>query len=235
MVSLLSGATASLPKAIWRTFEAVTVAADAAGQAAKSAPKGQPQKAVGVVSVKKKTADLTINTARTFASLDGSADDDDGIVNGIFTKNGNLTIANGGAITCNDPSAPTTASACPITLVVSGNMEIQAGGRIDANNNVDGGTGGEIKITVGGDFTMRGPSGGNPGALITSQHLGTGTDDGGKVTIVVGGVTLNNTVDPAIGVCNTPTGDVLIESGALITTDRNTTRQGGRRVDSVRK
>ena len=223
MVSLLSGATANLPKVLWRTFEAVTVTADAAGQAAKSAgaAAAQPQKARGV-TVKKKNADVTISTSMTFAAADAS----DGTVDGVFTVTGNLTMTNGGAITCNDPASPTTASACPITIVVSGNMEMQAGSQINANNTVDGGTGGEIKITVGGDFTMRGPAGGNSGALITSQHLGTGTDDGGRVTIVVGGVTLDHSVDPAIGVCNTPTGDVLIESGALITTDSNTHRAG---------
>jgi hypothetical protein len=171
--------------------------------------------------------DLTITTARTFASLDGSIDDDDGLANGVFTKNANLTIANGGSITCNDgPPLPATASGCDITLVVTGTLEIQAGGSINADNNINGGHGGTIDITVGGDFNMRGPSGGHAGALITSQHKGGGTDNGGKITIVVGGVTLDTSVDPAIGVCGSPNGDILIEKGATITSDSNTHRAG---------
>src|SRR6185295_16417872 len=68
--------------------------------------------------------DLTISTVKTFASLDGSADDDDGLVNGVFTKNANLTIASGGSITCDNTSGP--GSACPIEILVTGNFEIQA-------------------------------------------------------------------------------------------------------------
>ena len=109
--------------------------------------------------------DMTINTARTFASLDGSADDDDGLVNGVFTKNANLTIANGGSITCDENG--TTASACPIKIHVTGNMEIQAGGSVHAENlGGNGGQGGNITIDVDGNFTMRGPTvpGGSDGA-----------------------------------------------------------------------
>ncbi len=174
--------------------------------------------------------DLTISTARTFASLDGSADDDDGLVNGVFTKNANLTIAAGGSITCDDPATPSAANACPITLSVSGNLEIQAGGSIHAENNVGAGTGGNITMTVGGNFTMRGPSGGNPGAFVSSQKLGGGAQQGGDILIIVGGVTVApDPVDPTapgIGQCNTPTGDVLIEAGASIFSNSGTNRAG---------
>ena len=172
-------------------------------------------------------ADQTISVARTFASLDGSAgEDDDGVVNGVFTKNGNLTIADGGSITCNDPALPAAASACPITLAVSGDLLIEAGGAIFAENRVNGGLGGDITITVGGDFTMEGPSGGNPGAIVSSRKLSGGTQLGGDIEIVVGGVTLDRSVDPAIGVCNTPDGDILIETGATITSDSATGKAG---------
>ena len=61
------------------------------------------------------SASQTISVPRTFASLDGSAgEDDDGVVNGVFTKNGDLTIADGGSITCDNVGTP--ASACPTTL-----------------------------------------------------------------------------------------------------------------------
>jgi hypothetical protein len=163
--------------------------------------------------------DLTITTARTFASLDGSIDDDDGVVNGIFTKNANLTIASGGSITCDNTGGP--GSACPINILVTGNLEIQAGGSIHAENlGTGGGTGGDIMITVGGDFTMRNT------AVVSSRNRGGGSQEGGNITIVVGGVTLDTSVDPAIGVCNSPTGDILIERGALITSDSATGHAG---------
>jgi len=170
--------------------------------------------------------DETIIAATTFASLDGGAHDADLLVNNSVTIAGNLTVAAGGSITCNDPALPTAASACPITLIVTGDLEIQAGGSIHAENTIDGGLGGDIAITVGGDFTMRGPSGGNPGAIISSRKLSGGSQQGGDIEIVVGGVTLDTSVDPAIGVCNTPDGDILIEEGATITSDSDSGRAG---------
>jgi hypothetical protein len=190
--------------------------------------------------------DLTISSARTFASLDGSIDDDDGLVNGTFTKNANLTIANGGSITCDESG--TAASACPIKLVVVGNLEIQAGGSIHAENlGGNGGKGGDITINIGGDFTMRGPGlGGVPaGAFISSQNKGGGNNaNGGDILIVVGGVTIApdpNSPDPlnpspAIATCEAATvfgvlippntGDALIEAGALITSNSAQVRAG---------
>lgn len=131
--------------------------------------------------------DLTITLPSTFASLDGSASDADGTVNGVLTVNGNLTIASGGSITCNDPSAPSTDSACPIRLAVSGNMEIQAGGSILAENNVGTGSGGNIEINVGGNLTLR-AAGVDPGALISSRKNAGTADLGiaGNITITLG-------------------------------------------------
>jgi hypothetical protein len=137
----------------------------------------------------------------------------------------NLLMTSTGHIVCNDPASPTADSACNITLNVGGNMTMQAGSSIDANNTVDGGHGGTIFITVCGDLTMDGPSGADAGALITSQHLSNGTDDGGKITVVVGCVTLD-TSDPAIGICGNPTGDILISAGATITSNSNSHRAG---------
>jgi hypothetical protein len=163
--------------------------------------------------------DVTINSPTTFASLDGSPDDADGIVDGVFTVGGNLTIATGGSITCNDPALPTSASACPIKIVVTLDMEIQAGGSIDTENKTAGGKGGDIAMTVGGNFTMRGPSGPDAGALVTSRKLNGGSQSGGKITIAVGGVILDTSVNPAVGRCVSPNGDVSIEPGATITSD----------------
>jgi hypothetical protein len=82
--------------------------------------------------------DVTISFPTTFAAADAS----DGVVDGVFTVMGNLTITGTGNITCNDPGAP--ASACPITIVVGGNMEMQAGSAILAENTNDGGNGGNL-------------------------------------------------------------------------------------------
>src|SRR5262249_28451433 len=138
----------------------------------------------------------------------------------------NLVMTSTGKIVCNDPALPTTDSACDITVIVGGNMEMQAGAEINADNTVDGGHGGTIKITVCGNFTMDGPSAGNPGARISSQHLGSGTDDGGPITVVVGCVTLDNSVYPAVPICNQPQGDILIQDGATIISNSNTHRPG---------
>ena len=146
---------------------------------------------------------LTINTARTFTSLDGSVgEDDDGIVNGILTVNGNLTITGTGSITCNDPVSPANNSACPISIVVNGgNLEMQAGSSIYAENRTSGGDGGNISITVGGDFTLRGTSGATPGAIISSSRTTSGgTGKGGNITISV-------------------TGNIALESGSTIKAD----------------
>ncbi len=211
-VSLLFGVPATFPT-IWNS--AVRIAAVAVPQVSTAKPseaKANPR----TPRTKLLVADVTINTARTFASLDGSALDADGLSNGTFTVNGNLTIANGGSITCDENGTP--ASACPIKILVTGNMEIQAGGSVHAENNgPNGGKGGDITITVDGNFTMRGASGGNPAAFLTAENQGGGTAaDGGKITIIVGGVTLDTSVDPAVGICGSPTGDILIETDARI-------------------
>jgi hypothetical protein len=169
--------------------------------------------------------DEVISVPTTFASLDNGIHDADPTV-GVVKIDGNLTIASGGSITCDDNN--TTASACPITLVVTGNLEIQAGGSIHAENlGANGGAGGAIKITVGGNFTMRGPSGADAGAFISSKNFSGGDDAvGGKITIIVGGVTLDTSVDPAVGICGAPTGDILMETGTTITSDSAQNRAG---------
>src|SRR5262249_34886215 len=151
---------------------------------------------------KKKAADLTITTARTFASLDGSADDDDGLVNGVFLKNGNLTITGTGSITCNDPASPSASGACPMIIHVTGDMEMQDGAAILAQNLIGGGSGGAITITVDGSMTMRGS--GATGATIDSSAVSGTTGDGGNISITVGGFTAP------------PTGDFTMEPGSSI-------------------
>ncbi len=170
---------------------------------------------------------LTINSPRTFASLDGSADDHDGAADGTLTLHGDLTIDTGGSITCNDPALPTGAGGCNIVIVGSGKLEMKAGSVITSENLVDGGGGGDITITVAGDLILRGPGVDTNGAIITSRKdclVGPcGTANGGKITLTVGNVTVVN----GIGQCNaSPSGDVLVEFGATITSDSVVGRAG---------
>jgi parallel beta-helix repeat protein len=134
----------------------------------------------------------TLNTHNSFKDLAA----------GTYTVNDDLLITSTGSITCNDnatdqPGAGSGTSACPITIVVTGNMLMEAGSLIQAENQSGGGNGGNIAITVGGNMTMCGAAGaqagcgaasGNPGALISSQKIaGAGdTGVGGDITVTVG-------------------------------------------------
>src|SRR3712207_3112476 len=85
--------------------------------------------------------DVQISGVVAFGALDGSSDDHDGIANGVFTvDDGNLVIA--GTVQCNDgPPLPGHASACPIRISVSGDLVLEAGGAIVAENRSGGGSG----------------------------------------------------------------------------------------------
>ena len=94
-------------------------------------------------------------------------------------------------------------------------MEMQAGSAIRADNTKDGGNGGTITLTVGGNFTMRGASGGSPGAVISSSKTGPGAGGAGDIRIKVGNVTVNPD-DLTIECATTPSGDILLENGAKV-------------------
>lgn len=127
-------------------------------------------------------ANVTISIVQTFSSLDGSALDDDGFVNGVFYVDGNLTITSTGSIVCNDPVSPPNNSACPITINVTGNMVLQSGASIYAENRISGGNGGEIIISVGGNLTLL-----NESIISSSRTTTGGSGVGGDMTITVGG------------------------------------------------
>lgn len=127
-------------------------------------------------------ADLTISTSQTFASLDGSASDDDSTINGVLTVNGNLTIANGGSITCDDPQDNSGIGGCPISVSVSGNLIVQTGGSIHAENRSDGGSGGNITITAGGNVTIE-----SNGINSSSRTTMAGSGNGGNISITASG------------------------------------------------
>ena len=93
----------------------------------------------------------------------------------VLTVPGDLLITGTGSIDCGDPALPLGAGAQPITISVGGDMEMRAGSSIRAENSADGGNGGNITLTVGGNFTMRGTSGGTAGAVISSSKTSPAT------------------------------------------------------------
>jgi VCBS repeat-containing protein len=133
-------------------------------------------------------ADVTVGGTVNFSSLDGSAQDDDHTVNGVFTVNGNLTVQ--GSINCNDVGAA-SASACSMKFVVSGDVTMLPGSALFAENRAGSGNGGNIIIQAGGNVTMQSPSGILLGAKISASRTttsGTATK-AGDITISAGGTT----------------------------------------------
>ena len=90
-------------------------------------------------------------------------------------------------------------------------MEMHAGSQITADNTDGGGSGGDIDITVGGNLTLQGTTGGTAGALISARKLaGAGdTGHGGDITIKVGGVVVTGDVVQ----CAHPVGDITRREG----------------------
>src|SRR4051794_2721592 len=145
---------------------------------------------------------VTLNGNVLFSSLDGSAQDADGVANGVFTVNGDLTVD--GAINCNDDSVPGGAGACPIKISVSGDLTMRAGSGIFAENRHAAGAGGDILLTVGGNLTLRGPSGTLPGAIVSSSRLTNAAKPAGSITFLVHG---NTTLEAGSAVAaSTPNG-----------------------------
>jgi large repetitive protein len=131
---------------------------------------------------------VTLTGNVLFSSLDGSAQDADGVANGVFTVNGDLIVD--GTINCNDDSVPGGAGACPVNISVSGDLTIRAGSGIFAENRRAAGAGGSIALTVGGNLTLQGPSGTLPGAVVSSSRLTNAAKPAGSITFMVHGNTV---------------------------------------------
>jgi hypothetical protein len=130
-------------------------------------------------------SDVTVSGTTTFASLDGSADDADHTVNGVFTVNGNLTV--NGTINCNDDGAGANGG-CPMQFLVSGNVDLNAGSQIFAENRTKAGNGGNISFLAGGNVMLHGATASLAGALISSAKTNGGNPaHGGDITINAGG------------------------------------------------
>ena len=129
---------------------------------------------------------LTLTGNLHFPALDGSAQDADGLSNGTFSVNGDLVVD--GTIHCNDdaPLSP-IANACPIRISVTGNMVLEGGSGIYAENRRSLGNGGNVRLDVGGDLTLLGPDGSLPGSVISASRTTSTPGNAGSLTVVVGG------------------------------------------------
>ena len=156
--------------------------------------------------------DVTLSGTHSFASLDGSASDHDGIANGVFTvSDGNLVV--NGVVNCNDDGRT---SACPMAFVVSGNMTINSGGALYAENRTGSGTGGAITLTVGGDLALSGT------AIVSTASKTSSGSTGGAISATVSGnvsVGAGSTIDS--GSANGAGGALEIAAAGLVTVDGN--------------
>jgi|GEM_PF-646922 len=131
-------------------------------------------------------ANVTVNGTTNFSSLDGSVDDQDHVVNGTFTVNGDLII--NGSINCND-DGPGNLSGCAMRFDVTGSVIMNAGSALYAENRIGSGSGGSITVNAGGNIILHGPAGSSSGAVISSAALLSATGSGGAITINSGGAT----------------------------------------------
>ncbi|HXA16537.1 MAG TPA: putative Ig domain-containing protein [Thermoanaerobaculia bacterium] len=131
-------------------------------------------------------SNVTVNGTTNFSSLDGSVDDQDHVVNGIFTVNGDLIV--NGTINCNDDS-PGNSAACSMRFNVTGNVIMNAGSGMFAENRHGNGNGGNITINAGGSVTLHGPASNLSGAVMSGAAFGSANGNGGTITINSGGAT----------------------------------------------
>jgi hypothetical protein len=158
--------------------------------------------------------DVTLTGTISFNALDGSAEDHDE-EDGVFTvDDGDLVIK--GIVQCNDdPPLPGNAGACRIVIKVSGDLIVEEGGGIFAENRQGGGAGGHISLTVGGNLILRGP-GALPGAVVSSSRL-TGKDPAGNITLdVKGDVDLEAGSTIAASTPNGPSGTIEVKAGRAV-------------------
>jgi VCBS repeat-containing protein len=160
---------------------------------------------------------VTLSGNILFSSLDGSAQDSDGLANGVFTVNGDLVV--NGTINCNDDSSPAgSAGACPIRITTSGDLTLRAGSGIFAENRRGSGAAGNILLTVGGNLALRGPAGSLPGAIVSSSRLSNAAKPAGSTTFSVhGDVTLEAGSIVAASTPNGTAGTIGITADGRVT------------------
>ena len=156
--------------------------------------------------------DITVSSPTQFVALDGSPSDHDGVANGVFTVNdGNLVI--NAAINCNDD---TTTNACAMAFSVSGNLTVNGGGALYAENRSGSGTGGAITLTVGGDLALNGD------AIVSTASRSSSGSTGGAITANVNGnVSIGGGATVDSGAANAAGGAILIAAGGIVSVDGN--------------
>jgi len=158
--------------------------------------------------------DVTISGTNAFASLDGSSSDHDGSVNGVFTvSDGNLVV--NGTVNCNDDTGASN-NACSMAFAVSGNMSVNAGGALYAENRTGSGIGGAITLTVGGNLALSG------NAIVSTASKSSSGSTGGAITANVTSniaVGAGSTIDS--GSANARGGAIVLVSAASVTVDGN--------------
>jgi hypothetical protein len=157
--------------------------------------------------------DVTISGTTSFAALDGSSLDHDGVANGVFTvSDGNLIV--NGVVNCNDDGA--SPSACSMAFAVSGNMTINSGGALYAENRTGGGSGGNITLNVGGNLALNGT------AIVSSASKSSSGSTGGAIAATVGGsVALAGGTTIDAGAANARGGDITIVAAGALSVDGN--------------
>ena len=142
-------------------------------------------------------SNVTIAKPVSIEKLDGSSLDADGSANGIFTVGGNLTLAPGAKLTCGQAAAD---GPCAVRVAVGGNFEMLQDSAIVSGREES--AGGPIEIAVGGNFAMRGPRGGKPGARISASDAGGAR--GGSIDVYAVGAA---TTEPGSAIASDAKGD----------------------------
>ncbi|HEV2719590.1 MAG TPA: hypothetical protein VG323_06195, partial [Thermoanaerobaculia bacterium] len=170
--------------------------------------------------------DVTISGTTSFAALDGSSLDHDGVANGVFTvSDGNLII--NGVVNCNDDGG--NDSACSMAFNVSGNVVINSGGALYAENRTGAGSGGTITLTVGGNLVLNGT------AIVSTASNSSSGGTGGAITAnVTGAVTLASGTTIDGGSANARGGNVTIVAGGAVSIDGNVLSGPSRTILSTR-
>jgi len=153
---------------------------------------------------------VTISGTNSFAALDGSSSDHDGVANGVFTvSDGDLIIT--GTVNCNDD---TTTSACSMAFNASGDIVVS--GSLFAENRSGGGTGGAITLSAGRDVVLSGS------ALVSSSSRSSSGAMGGNITATAGrNVSLASGTTIDAGSANAAGGSINVTAQGTVSIDGN--------------
>lgn len=164
--------------------------------------------------------DVHLGGTISFAAIDGSAQDHDGLADGVFSvDDGNLVI--GGIVQCND-DAPLagSAGACGMRFSVSGDLVLDPGAQLLAENRRGNGSGGSVTLEVGGDLILRGASATGPGALISTESATSGAGGGGAVTLTAeGAILIESQASISSASRNALAGSIHLSAGGVVTID----------------